>query len=60
MNDQINEENMSTGLRTFYITVEKTYYRAPKNPEPNPAPTQNRSELWTVTSECLGEGVAAV
>ena len=45
MNDQINEENMSTGLRTFYITVEKTYYRAPKNPEPNPAPTQNRSEL---------------
>ena len=25
MNDQINEENMSTGLRTFYITVEKTY-----------------------------------
>ena len=44
MNDQINEENMSTGLRTFYITVEKTY-RSPKNPEPNPAPTQNRSEL---------------
>ena len=35
MNDQINEENMSAGLRPFYITVEKTY-RAPK--------TQNQTQ----------------